>query len=314
MFGTRLFHLLLLALALACVSSALAPEVNNNALEARQDDDSDDDGATISIDLPTDAATSTEATETSVTESAPAEETSTEVVESTTPVETSTTEAEPTTSTEEPVEETSSTEVIPESTTSTTINQPTSEADPATTESEDSVSSTTTEAAPTSTEDSGNSEEEEQEEETSTTKEEPVTSTSFQTITRTNSAGELETTTSASVTTSDPELSEDGGDSGGLPTNTRNIIIGVVVGVGGAIILGALGIVAWRIRARKKLAEENDGLMEYNGGYTPVDKSDGPAPGSSPSTAPTGSTRTPFQSTLENYHQPSQPVNASSNF
>jgi hypothetical protein len=80
-----------------------------------------------------------------------------------------------------------------------------------------------------------------------------------------------------------------------------------VVGVGGAIVLGALAFVAWRIWGRKKPADENDGLMNYNTGYAPMDKSEaassaGPAPA-----------RNPFQSTLETYHAPTQ-VNASSNF
>lgn len=78
-----------------------------------------------------------------------------------------------------------------------------------------------------------------------------------------------------------------------------------MVGVGGAIVLGALGFVAWRIWGKKKQAEENDGLMEYNNQYGNEPKAEvGSAQG-------TG--RTPFQSTLESYHAPNQ-VNASSNF
>lgn len=105
-----------------------------------------------------------------------------------------------------------------------------------------------------------------------------------------------------------------------MSANTRNIIIGVVVGVGGAILLGALGVVAWRIRNRKKAAEENDGLMgDYTADYTQMggDKSEGPgsAGGTMTSASATqGTGRSPFQSNLESYHQPTQPVNASSNF
>lgn len=71
--------------------------------------------------------------------------------------------------------------------------------------------------------------------------------------------------------------------------------------------LGALALVAWRIWGRKKDTEEHDVLMDYDMS-TPgaVEKSER---GSSVG----GTQRTPFQSTLENYHQPSQ-VNASSNF
>jgi predicted negative regulator of RcsB-dependent stress response len=83
-----------------------------------------------------------------------------------------------------------------------------------------------------------------------------------------------------------------------MSTKTRNTIIGVVVGVGGAIVLGALALVAWRIWGRKKQAEENDGLMAYDNGYSGAEKSE---PSHSPSTST--SQRNPFQSTLENYHQ-----------
>lgn len=92
-----------------------------------------------------------------------------------------------------------------------------------------------------------------------------------------------------------------------MSTKTRNTVIGVVVGVGGAIVLGALGLVAWRIWGRKKNSEESDGLMDYNMNAASMEK---PEPGSSAG----HSQQTPFQSTLENYHQPTAPVNASSNF
>lgn len=102
-----------------------------------------------------------------------------------------------------------------------------------------------------------------------------------------------------------------------MSAKTRNTVIGVVVGIGGFIILGALGLVAWRIWGRKKQAEEADGLMDFNdtpstayhSGYGPVEKSE---PGSAGRDS--GPRATPFQSTLENYHQPTAPVNASSNF
>ncbi len=82
-----------------------------------------------------------------------------------------------------------------------------------------------------------------------------------------------------------------------------------MVGVGGAIVLAVIALVGWRIWGRRKRAEENDGLMDYPGvgtGYAnPAEKVEGPG----------GSTsgRTPFQSTLESYHAPTQ-VNTASNF
>lgn len=90
-----------------------------------------------------------------------------------------------------------------------------------------------------------------------------------------------------------------------MSKSTRNIVIGVVVGVGGAIVLGGIALVAWRIWGRKKNQAENDGLMDYNGGYSnPVEKTE-------PTASPSG--RSPFQSTLESYHAPTQ-VNTASNF
>lgn len=146
----------------------------------------------------------------------------------------------------------------------------------------------------------------------------PVTSTHIAVVTRTNDNGDLETMTTTSVSTSTPGLSDgdDDGSSSGMSTKTRNTVIGVVVGIGGAIVVGALGLVAWRIWGRKKHNEEADGLMDFdesnsrpnsNGPYHSIEKTEYNSVGSA------GPQRSPFASTLENYHQPT-PVNASSNF
>ncbi len=89
-----------------------------------------------------------------------------------------------------------------------------------------------------------------------------------------------------------------------MSTSTRNTIIGVVVGVGGAVVLGVIALVAWRIWGRKKPQGEDDGLMDYGSSYNPGEKSE--ASGST-------SGRTPFRSTLESDHAPTQ-VNTASNF
>lgn len=75
----------------------------------------------------------------------------------------------------------------------------------------------------------------------------------------------------------------------------------MVVGVGGAIILGGLALVAWRIWGRKKHHEENVGLMDYG------------SAAEKPDTGGSMAGRTPFQSTLESYHAPTQ-VNTAANF
>ncbi|KFZ12895.1 hypothetical protein V502_06870 [Pseudogymnoascus sp. VKM F-4520 (FW-2644)] len=87
----------------------------------------------------------------------------------------------------------------------------------------------------------------------------------------------------------------------GMSTKTRNTVIGVVVGVGGAIFLALVFIVFWKFWGRRRSArraQEDDALMMTS-------------PGEKPDTA---STSNPFQSTLESYHAPQRPVNASSNF
>lgn len=99
-----------------------------------------------------------------------------------------------------------------------------------------------------------------------------------------------------------------------MSTETRNTIIGVVVGVGGAIVLAVAGVFAWRIWGRKKHSEENDGLMSYTNGTEGKSEVGALGAGSTVSGANTG--RSPFQSTLESYHAPTRPerANPSANF
>lgn len=144
-------------------------------------------------------------------------------------------------------------------------------------------------------------------EETSSSRDDSESSASEETITivttKTNADGSKETLTSASVTKITPGLANNGNNNNqdtGMSTQTRNTVIGVVVGVGGAIILGGLGFVAWRIWGRKKHQEENDVLMDYGSG---VEK---------PDTGNSMNGRTPFQSTLESYHAPTP--NTAANF
>lgn len=92
-----------------------------------------------------------------------------------------------------------------------------------------------------------------------------------------------------------------------MSTQTRNTVIGVVVGVGGAAILAGIAFLFFRLH-RKKTPEEGDGLMEYDTGYPATEK-----PSDVGSMSPGTSARSPFQSTLETYHAPTQ-VNTASNF
>lgn len=81
----------------------------------------------------------------------------------------------------------------------------------------------------------------------------------------------------------------------------KNTIIGAVVGVGGALLLGALAFVAWRIWGKKKNnGDDDDDLMGNNGRGHEQTSSVGD--------------NSPFKSTLDQYHNPAGRVNAASNF
>lgn len=131
----------------------------------------------------------------------------------------------------------------------------------------------------------------------------PPRSTVTHIVTQTNEDGTKTTKTEVSTPTADLQDGGGNNESSGMSPQTRKIIIGVVVGVGGAIVLGGVGLIAFRIWGRKKSQREHDD-MGFDTGYQPVEKADA---GNSPAG------RSPFQSTLESYHAPSQ-VNTASNF
>ncbi|KAK4214089.1 hypothetical protein QBC37DRAFT_160221 [Rhypophila decipiens] len=135
---------------------------------------------------------------------------------------------------------------------------------------------------------------------------EPPKSSTVKTITvfstKTNSDGSQSTIASEILTTQPAGLADNSNNNSGsgMTETTRNTVIGVVVGIGGAIVLIGLAFVAWRIWGRKK--NQDEGLMDYT---TPNDgKSE---------VGGSMSGRTPFQSTLESYHAPTH-VNQAANF
>jgi len=68
-------------------------------------------------------------------------------------------------------------------------------------------------------------------------------------------------TTGWATITSNPTLGYNTGssnNSSGLSTSTKSIIGGVVGGIGGAIVLGGLLVVAWRLWGRKKGKTQDD--------------------------------------------------------
>ncbi|RYP77840.1 hypothetical protein DL771_000937 [Monosporascus sp. 5C6A] len=111
------------------------------------------------------------------------------------------------------------------------------------------------------------------------------------------------TTTGATLITSTPDAQTNSG----MTPETKNIIIGVTVGIGGAIILGVGALMYWRLRNKQRNNEESEDLVSYGNGFG------GPGTAEKPDTAGSASGRSRFQSTLESYHAPSQ-ANAASNF
>lgn len=105
--------------------------------------------------------------------------------------------------------------------------------------------------------------------------------------------------------TSSPSVGPvDNGSGGpGLEPAQKRLIIGVVVGVGGAILMGGLAIVAWRIWGkRKEPADDDHELIDSLPGSSSHEKNN----------SLTGNS--PFRSTLDQYHKPAGPVNTASNF
>ncbi|KAK3489396.1 uncharacterized protein B0T23DRAFT_200682 [Neurospora hispaniola] len=291
----QLSRLLLVGLSALSVAEASyirkgvnVPHHNNvGPLVRRADSDSS------SADLPVDTSVEVPTPETTSTKAAPATTTSADPP------------AEPTTTTSKSVSVPAATTTSPPPAQTTTKpsnnDQPTVTANP-----NGEIVSSSKEPAPapsSSAGGSGGSSNNDDDNSKSSTSVKPIIKTITQIITTTNQQGVATTVTSEALTTSTPPpslASGKGSKDGDMSSQTRNTIIGVVVGIGGAIILAGLGIVGWRIYGRKKQSEEADNLMDYNDAGKP--EVGGSMVG-----------RTPFQSTLESYHAPTH-VNQASNF
>ncbi|MCJ1410917.1 hypothetical protein MMC19_005004 [Ptychographa xylographoides] len=121
----------------------------------------------------------------------------------------------------------------------------------------------------------------------------------------TTSAVVAVTTSNVITATSAPSLVPSNNSSGstGISPSQKSIIIGVVVGVVGAILLGGLAFVGWRVRSRKRRAADDD--------YDPMTSLPGSATHEKASNVGPDS---PFKSTLDQYHNPTGQVNTASNF
>ncbi|KAI1391965.1 uncharacterized protein F4822DRAFT_425182 [Hypoxylon trugodes] len=280
MHSTRLINLLTLALSVSSVTGVawLDDKAGKGQVAVRQDniltigpDVSSADSAASSTDEP--ASSSTDAPDSSSTSDSSSESS---------PTPTSSSDSSTPTPTDSP----------------TTSNGPTTSNPTSSPKPTSSITSSTSAGG-----DGGNNDQ------TSTTAP-PVTSTFMTVITTTDSAGQTFVSSSSSVIVSTPTPvsdSQDDNKSAGMTPQVRSTIIGVCVGVGGAIVLAAAGVLFWRLRSKKRSQEENEELVSYGDGFG--------GPGTAEKTEPSGAAanRSPFQSTLESYHAPSS-TNAASNF
>ncbi|KAL8660488.1 MAG: hypothetical protein Q9202_006483 [Teloschistes flavicans] len=133
-----------------------------------------------------------------------------------------------------------------------------------------------------------------------------VTTSGSSTLTNTlTTNGLVPVSTSTDVSASSPSLdaNHSGSSKSGLDSSQKRIIIGVVVGIGGAILLGGIAVVAWRVRGRKgRSSDENNDLMDSQPGSSGREKRS------------SVSGQSPFRSTLDQYHHQNRPVNTASNF
>jgi hypothetical protein len=106
------------------------------------------------------------------------------------------------------------------------------------------------------------------------------------------------------ITYTDAPTSQDGngGNGDGLSESNKKVIGGVVGGVGGALLLGGIALVFWRMKRRQNKVTADDDDLNLNTGAALGDK---PQNGTGPS---------PFQSNLEQYHNPGGRPNAAANF
>ena len=136
--------------------------------------------------------------------------------------------------------------------------------------------------------------------------------TIYSTITSGGNTGQVSAILSTSTTVETPTVPASSGGqnqgqnngSEGLKPATRNTIIGAVLGVGGALLVGGLVIFAWRLKKRRVNPVDEDDLMRRDGSSL--------AAGRDKRTA--SPEESPFKATLDQYHKPPGTVNASSNF
>jgi hypothetical protein len=109
-------------------------------------------------------------------------------------------------------------------------------------------------------------------------------------------------TTGQAVSTDSPETQSNDDKSGSLSDSNKKVIGGVVGGVGGALLLGGIALVFWRMKKRQNKVTADDDDLNLNTGAALGDKPQN------------GTGASPFQSNLEQYHNPGGRPNAAANF
>ncbi|KAI8961813.1 hypothetical protein F5Y11DRAFT_216324 [Daldinia sp. FL1419] len=307
--STRLIHLMMAALSVTAVTGVAWLD-NQHAgagqLAVRADDDlisigpdvgsggDADADADSSSDAPPAADKTTSSDDADATTSAPPQETTSE---------------DPPTTSDDPTPTPSSSDSPP---TPTTTNDTPTPTKGTTTTPPPNTSPTSSSASGPSETSSNNSNDNNNDDNSTTnvpqTTPPPVTSTFVTVITSTDGAGQTHISSSSSVIISTPSpVAAEPEQDESMTSEVKRTIIGVCVGVGGAIVLAAAGVLFWRLRSKKRSQEENEELVSYGDGFG--------GPGTAEKSEPSGSVagRSPFQSTLESYHAPTQ-TNAASNF
>jgi hypothetical protein len=107
----------------------------------------------------------------------------------------------------------------------------------------------------------------------------------------------------SSVQYTDPPSAQNGsGDGNGLSESNKKVIGGVIGGIGGALLLGGIALVFWRMKKRQSKVTADDDDLNLNTGAALGDKPQN------------GTGASPFQSNLEQYHNPGGRPNAAANF
>jgi len=122
------------------------------------------------------------------------------------------------------------------------------------------------------------------------------------TATSTGTRSIVTTTGQALITDAPTSQQGSGNNGGGLSDSNKKVIGGVVGGVGGALLLGGIALVFLRIKRRQSRVSEDDDDMTLGTGAALGDKPHN------------GTGASPFQSNLEQYHNPGGRPNAAANF